>query len=56
MEAPQVEVTRLDGPPKSDDRLEVLFLVVDAECKDAHAAFSTGEPPEFSIDVPLIAE
>uniref|UniRef100_A0A915P2G5 MSP domain-containing protein n=3 Tax=Meloidogyne TaxID=189290 RepID=A0A915P2G5_9BILA len=56
MEAPQVEVTRLDGPPKSDDRLEVLFMLVDADCKDAREAFATGEVPEFSIDVPLIAE
>uniref|UniRef100_A0A1I8BJ95 MSP domain-containing protein n=1 Tax=Meloidogyne hapla TaxID=6305 RepID=A0A1I8BJ95_MELHA len=48
--------SKQDGPPKSDDRLEVLFMLVDADCKDARAPFATGEPPEFSIDVPLIAE
>ncbi|KAF7639305.1 MSP domain-containing protein [Meloidogyne graminicola] len=53
--AGQLEVTRLAGPPSNDDRLEILFLPVDAEAPDPKAPFSAGTSPAFVLDVPLVA-
>jgi hypothetical protein len=54
--AGQLEVTRLTGPPSNDDRLEILFLPVDAETPDPKAPFSAGTAPAFVLDVPLTAQ
>uniref|UniRef100_A0A915MAT7 Major sperm protein n=3 Tax=Meloidogyne TaxID=189290 RepID=A0A915MAT7_MELJA len=54
--AGQLEVTRLAGPPSNDDRLEILFLPVDADTPDPKAPFSAGTSPAFVLDVPLIAQ
>ncbi|CAK5085363.1 unnamed protein product [Meloidogyne enterolobii] len=44
------------GPPSNDDRLEILFLPVDADTPDPKAPFSAGTSPAFVLDVPLIAQ
>ena len=45
-----------EGPPKADDRLEILFLPIDAETADPKAPFAAGGSPEFKLDVPMVSE
>jgi len=44
------------GPPKSDDRLEILFMSAPADAADPKALYSPGAPPEFKQDVPMISQ
>jgi hypothetical protein len=44
------------GPPKSDDRLEILFMNAPADAADPKSLYSPGAPPEFKQDVPMISQ
>nr|CAD2167275.1 unnamed protein product [Meloidogyne enterolobii]CAD2183359.1 unnamed protein product [Meloidogyne enterolobii] len=51
----QVEVLRLNGPPKSDDRMEILLAPVDPDINDPRSSFSDGAEPAHKFDIPLAA-
>ncbi|CAK5051346.1 unnamed protein product [Meloidogyne enterolobii] len=51
----KIDVNRLPGPPKSDDRLEILFQPVEASQTDPKGPFANGAS-EFKLDVKLCAE
>jgi len=45
-----------NGPPKSDDRLEVLFMNAPADAADPKALYTPGVPPDFKHDVPMVSQ
>ncbi|KAF7636388.1 MSP domain-containing protein [Meloidogyne graminicola] len=51
----QVEVLRLNGPPKSDDRMEILLAPVDPDINDPRTSFQDGTVAAHRFDVPLDA-
>ncbi|KAF7638961.1 MSP domain-containing protein [Meloidogyne graminicola] len=51
----KIDVNRLPGPPKSDDRLEILFQPATADSTDPKGPF-VGGSSEFKLEVHLSAE
>jgi hypothetical protein len=43
------------GPPKNDDRLEILFMTVDAAVIDPKAVYSANAKPDFKLEEPMSA-